>query len=161
MRKFGAIVLGLALVAFVGSTVYAGCGGCDAGAKKKSCSEKCLKGLDLTAEQHASVKKLMSECEKIGCDKTSKKKTMAGLKKILSEEQMTKLKAQCKEKGCAGPAGPTAQVLDNQFACGGGCGDKKKDGDETTDALVADNLFACGKKCGGGDKDADDKTTDA
>mgnify|MGYP003573192563 CR=1 FL=1 len=133
MRKFSLIMLSLALVAFVGSTAYAGCGGCGAAAKKADCGEKCLEGLELTADQQAAVKKLMSECGKIGCDKTSKKKMTEGLKKVLSEDQMKTMMENCKKHG-------------------GGCGET---------AALSTLQLACGSSCGGGDKDADDKKTDA
>ena len=126
MRKISILAVGLALAAFVGSAAYAGCGNCEAGAKKKAkCGDTCLEGIELTADQQASVKKLMATCSEIGCDETSKKKMMEGLKKILSEEQMEKLNANCKKK--CGDKGETAQlsVLDNQFACGSSCGGKK------------------------------------
>ena len=134
MRKLSMIILGLALVAFVGSTAYAGCGGCEAGAKKAKCGEACLKDMDLTADQKAAVKELMGECSKVGCDETSAKKMHEGLKKVLTEEQYQALKKQCKEKGCE-YTGETAALSTLQLACG--------------------------SKCGGGDKDADDKKTDA
>ena len=154
MKKFTALMTGLALAALVGSAAYAGCGSC-AGHEKKAeqagcaektgcgdkagCTDKCLKDLNLTAEQQAEVKKLTAACTELGCDEAGQKKMMEGLKKILSEEQFAKMKAHCAKSGCWAKekaAGPAASLTTLQYACGGSCGDKdtKDDGKQTTDA---------------------------
>lgn len=67
---------------------------------KAQCGEACFDGLDLTAEQKDKMAALMSECEGTSCDVTSAKKMKAGMKEILTADQMATLKANCDEKGC-------------------------------------------------------------
>ena len=184
MRKLSIIILGLAVAAFVGGTAYAGCGSCPGDAAKKTigcskedcakgacegcsakkdgCAEACLKGLELTADQQAAVKELMATCDKIDCDKTSKKKVHAGLKKILTAEQLETLKKQCEKKGCKELA-PVASLSSLQYACGSSCGDKDKDDDKGDTASLTTLQFAGGNcgGCGDKDKDKDDDSTEA
>ena len=52
---------------------------------------------------------LKSECEGIGCSVTSEKKYTAGLKKILTEEQLSKCKTECEKKDAECPIAKVAK----------------------------------------------------
>ena len=74
---------------------------CKSAAKAaSSCETDCFAALKLTSEQQASLKKLSSECSGIKCSKTSKAKMEAGLKKVLTEEQLAKLEKVCTQEAC-------------------------------------------------------------
>ena len=140
-RKISVVLVAVALVSFVGMTAYAGCGSCgaDKAADKGKCSKACMEGLDLTADQKAQVEKLVDECSKVGCDKTSAKKMMEGLKGILSDEQIAKMKENCTDEKCW----------------------SKEDKGESASLTETDMLLACGSSCGDGDKKKDGEKTDA
>ena len=69
-------------------------------AKAASCADDCLAELTLTDEQKQKVTALMQECNVSGCSEESAEKLTAGLKSILSEDQLTRMKDNCAKKGC-------------------------------------------------------------
>jgi hypothetical protein len=64
------------------------------------CTAKCLAAADLSDEQAAEVKTLTADCKATGCSVTGAKKMKAGLKEILSEDQLAAMKTSCQKKGC-------------------------------------------------------------
>src|SRR5213594_3061593 len=57
--------------------------------------------LNLTADQKAKIDAWQSECMKAGCTKESRQTFLSRAKGILSAEQFTQLKAQCKKNETA------------------------------------------------------------
>ncbi len=102
MIKITTIVL-VAAAMLTASSVFAGEKACCAkGASNKS-SISCvnLATLNLTADQKAKIESWQAECVKVGCTKESRKTFLKQAKGILSAEQFTQLKAQCKKNETA------------------------------------------------------------
>jgi hypothetical protein len=64
-------------------------------AGKKACAD--LDAMNLTADQKTKIEAWQAECMKDGCTKESRRKFFQAAKGILSAEQFTSLKAQCKK----------------------------------------------------------------
>lgn len=65
----------------------------------KACAD--LTSLNLTPDQKTKIETWQAECMKDGCTKDSKHKFMQQSKGILSAEQFSKLKAECKKAASA------------------------------------------------------------
>ena len=92
-----AAVVGIGAVsAFAGE----GCGmaGKTKADAKAGCGEMWSK-LNLTDDQRAKIAELKKECDATKCSETSKAKYMAGMKQILTPEQLTQCEAECKKAG--------------------------------------------------------------
>ena len=96
----------LALVAgamFLTSSAFAGnkagdkacCTRTVANSEKQACAD--LTALNLTADQKTKVEAWQTECVNAGCTKESRHKFFQQAKAVLSAEQFTKLKAECKK----------------------------------------------------------------
>ena len=87
-------------------TVQAGEGCCAAGKAKlqakaegKAGCGDILSKLNLTEEQKTKVAALKKECDASKCSEAGKAKFMAGLKEILTPEQLAQCEAECKKAG--------------------------------------------------------------
>lgn len=60
-----------------------------------------LATLNLTSDQKTKIETWQAECVKAGCTKESRKTFLKQAKGILSAEQFTQLKAQCKKSSSA------------------------------------------------------------
>ena len=63
--------------------------------EKPACAD--LTTLNLTADQKTKIEAWQAECMKDGCTKESRHKFLQQAKGILSADQFTKLKAECKK----------------------------------------------------------------
>ena len=92
----------IALIAaglFAAGTMFAGeHGNCtkQAGNEGKMACEVSMASLDLTADQKTKMDAAMAEHHKAGCSKETEAKYMKEAKGILTKEQFTKFKAECK-----------------------------------------------------------------
>jgi hypothetical protein len=81
-------------------------GACDMAkeACAKACDwEACLKEMGVTAEQKAKLTALKGSCDKMACPVGSKQKWVEGMRKILTDKQIAKCQAKCKEQGVDSP----------------------------------------------------------
>lgn len=80
------------------SSVFAGDKACCANGASKANSMACvnLATLNLTADQKTKIEAWQAECMKAGCTKESRKTFLKQAKGILSAQQFTQLKAQCR-----------------------------------------------------------------
>ncbi len=85
------------------SSAFAGDKACCAKGASNKGSMSCvsLATLNLTADQKAKIDAWQSECMKAGCTKESRQTFLSRAKGILSAEQFTQLKAQCKKNETA------------------------------------------------------------
>ena len=95
-------IITTALVAaamFATSNAFAGEKACCAKGASNKGSMSCvsLAALNLTADQKAKIEAWQSECMKAGCTKESRQAFLSRAKGVLSAEQFTQLKAQCKK----------------------------------------------------------------
>jgi|ERR1044072_2168197 len=105
--KIALFGLSIALSALLSSAAFAGnkpgeskSGGHDCCASKTSQSDvACIDyaSLNLTADQKSKIETWQGECVKAGCTKESRHTFLKQAKTILSAEQFTKLKEQCKK----------------------------------------------------------------
>ena len=101
MKKVLAFAVAV-VVGFVATSTFAGegCGGADkAKAEGKAGCGDVLSKLNLTEAQKAQVAELKKECDATKCSETSKAKFTAGLKQILTPEQLALCEAECKKNG--------------------------------------------------------------
>ncbi len=101
MKKVFAFTVAVAVLAGAAS-VYAGEGCCAAGKAKAEAKAGCgdmFSKLNLTDEQKAKVAALKKECDESKCTEAARAKFMAGLKEILTPEQLAQCEAQCKKAG--------------------------------------------------------------
>jgi Spy/CpxP family protein refolding chaperone len=104
MKRVLAFVVA-AVVGFGVTSAFAG-EGCCAAAKAKAeakagCGDMFAK-LNLTDEQKAKVAALKKDCDETKCTEAARAKFMAGLKEILTPEQLAQCEAQCKKAGASG-----------------------------------------------------------
>ena len=85
------------------STAFAGDKACCAKGASNTSSMACadLASLNLTPDQKSKIETWQADCMKAGCTKESRKTFLKQAKGILSEEQFTQLKAQCKKTASA------------------------------------------------------------
>ena len=85
------------------SSAFAGDKACCAKGTSKADSMACvnLTTLNLTPDQKAKIEAWQAECMKAGCTKESRKTFLKQAKGILSAEQFTQLKAQCRKSANA------------------------------------------------------------
>jgi hypothetical protein len=81
------------------SSAFAGDKACCAKDASKANSMACvnLATLNLTPDQKTKIEAWQAECVKAGCTRESRKTFLKQAKGILSSEQFTQLKAQCKK----------------------------------------------------------------
>jgi len=93
----------VAITMFTASGVFAGDKACCAKGVSKADAMACvnLATLNLTPDQKAKIEAWQAECVKVGCTKESRKTFLKQAKGILSAEQFTQLKAQCKKNETA------------------------------------------------------------
>jgi Spy/CpxP family protein refolding chaperone len=97
---------------FVAGSALAGASCCPSKAKKdatvaqkKECKENLMSELNLTDEQKTQIDALKAECDKTECSEAACKKYTEEMHKILTEEQVEKCQALCKENGWKCPIG--------------------------------------------------------
>lgn len=112
------IALTVVAVLAMGAAAFAGEGCCAAGKAKtqakadgkSGCSDVFSK-LNLTDEQKTKVAALKKECDATKCSEASRAKFMAGLKEILTPEQLAQCEAECKKAGISScPGKKSAQA---------------------------------------------------
>jgi len=67
--------------------------------KSKDCGADYLSGVNLSDEQKEQIASLKAECDNSGCSATSHEKFTAGLKEILTAEQMEQCRKTCADNG--------------------------------------------------------------
>ena len=85
---------------FAAGTMFAGeHGNCtkQVGNESKAACQVSLASLNLTPDQKTKMDAAMAEHQKAGCSETSEAKYMETAKGVLTQEQYTKFKAQCKK----------------------------------------------------------------
>jgi len=85
---------------FAAATMFAGGhGNCtkQVGNEAKAACQVSLASLNLTPDQKTKMDAAMAEHQKAGCSETSEAKYMDAAKSVLTAEQFTKFKAQCKK----------------------------------------------------------------
>jgi hypothetical protein len=88
----------LAVGMLMASSAFAGDKACCAkGAANADVACVNLATLNLTADQKTRIEAWQTECMKAGCTKESRQSFLGRAKTILSAEQFTQLKAQCKK----------------------------------------------------------------
>ncbi len=101
MKRVLAFAVAVAVLTGAAS-LYAGEGCCAAGKAKTEAKAGCsdiFSKLNLTDEQKAKVAALKKECDESKCTEAARAKFMAGLKEILTPEQLAQCEAQCKKAG--------------------------------------------------------------
>ena len=93
----------VAVAMLMASSAFAGDKACCAKGVSKADSMACvnLATLNLTPDQKTKIDGWQAECVKAGCTKESRKTFLKQSKGILSAEQFTQLKAQCKKTASA------------------------------------------------------------
>src|SRR5207249_1736404 len=93
----------VAITMLTASSVFAGDKACCAKGVSKADAMACvnLATLNLTPDQKAKIEAWQAECVKVGCTRESRKTFLKQAKGILSAEQFTQLKAQCKKNETA------------------------------------------------------------
>src|SRR5437773_9044158 len=93
----------VAIAMLMASSAFAGDKACCAKGVSKADAMACvnLATLNLTPDQKAKIEAWQAECVKVGCAKESRKTFLKQAKGILSAEQFTQLKAQCKKNETA------------------------------------------------------------
>ena len=113
-------LLSFAVAAVIGlgaASVYAGPGCCAAGKAKdqakaegkSGCSDVFSK-LNLTDEQKTKLAALKKECDETKCTESARTKFTAGLKEILTPEQLAQCEAECKKAGVKSCPAMSAQA---------------------------------------------------
>ena len=102
-----------ALIGLGAASVYAG-EGCSAAGKAKAegkggCSDVFSK-LNLTDEQKTKLAALKKECDGSKCTESARTKFTAGLKEILTPEQLAQCEAECKKAGVKSCPAMSAQA---------------------------------------------------
>jgi hypothetical protein len=89
----------VAVAMLMASNAFAGDHACCAKGASKADTMACvnLATLNLTPDQKAKIEAWQAECVKAGCTKEGRKTFLKQAKAILSAEQFTQLKAQCKK----------------------------------------------------------------
>jgi Spy/CpxP family protein refolding chaperone len=101
-RLLALLVAGV--VGFGVASAFAGEGCCAAGKAKADAKAGCgdmFSKLNLTDAQKSKVAELKKECDATKCTEASRAKFMAGLKGILTPEQMAQCEAECKKAGAS------------------------------------------------------------
>src|SRR6266516_4387725 len=93
----------VATAMFIASSAFAGDKACCVKGVSNTDKTACvdLATLNLTPDQKAKIEAWQAECVKAGCTKESRKTFLKQAKGILSAEQFTQLKAQCKKNETA------------------------------------------------------------
>lgn len=97
----------ITITAFIAATLltafgaFAGDHACCAKGAANAHSMACvnLASLNLTADQKTKLETWQAECMKAGCTKASRQTLLSRAKGILSPEQFSQLKAECKKMG--------------------------------------------------------------
>jgi len=98
-------LLAFAVAAVIGigmTSAFAGDGCCMSGKAKGDAKAGCgdmFSKLSLTEAQKTKLAELKKECDATKCTEASKAKFMAGLKEILTPEQLAQCEAECKKAG--------------------------------------------------------------
>jgi hypothetical protein len=93
----------VAIAMLMASSAFAGDKACCAKGASKADSMACvnLATLNLTPDQKTKIEAWQAECVKAGCTKESRKTFLKQARGILSAEQFTQLKAQCRKNANA------------------------------------------------------------
>jgi hypothetical protein len=99
MTKTATTLVAAAMLA--ASSAFAGNHTCCAKGAATAHSMECinLASLNLTPDQKTKIEAWQAECMKAGCTKESRQTFLSHAKGILSPQQFTELKAQCKKTG--------------------------------------------------------------
>ena len=100
MIKITATTL-VAAAMLAASSAFAGDHACCAKGAASANSTECinLASLNLTPDQKTKIEAWQAECMKAGCTKESRQTFLSHAKGVLSPQQFTELKAQCKKTG--------------------------------------------------------------
>ena len=102
MNKIITTIL-VAAAMLAASSAFAGGKACCAKGAANAHDVACvnLASLNLTSDQKSKIETWQAECMKAGCTKQSREIFLTHAKGILSAEQFTQLKAQCKNMGAS------------------------------------------------------------